>query len=98
MTAAPSPANMAATVLLPLPRPPVNPTRSILGGQSAPQLCCAHCVCHQHGNGKRPDAAGNGSIGFSQCVRFGKHIPNDDRTLLQEGFLAASIPGKITIK
>src|SRR3954447_12328133 len=95
MTAAPSSANMPATVLLPLPSPPVNPTRSILDRQPAPEFRGAYRIRHQHGNGKRPDPAGHRGIGSGQGVGFGKYVSNNDRTLLPEGFFTASIAGEV---
>src|SRR5882757_187425 len=98
MTAAPSSANMPATVLLPLPSPPVNPTRSILDRQPASEFRRAHRVRHQHGNGKRPDASGNWGISSGEGVRFGKYVSNNDRTLLPKGFFTASIAGEVALE
>ena len=74
---------MAATVLLPLPRPPVRPTRSI-GYSPRRILGGAHGVGHQHGNRQQAHAAGHRRVGAGNLEGLGIDVAHDRRSALGE--------------
>src|ERR1700722_18983640 len=93
MTSAPSSRRYAETVLLPLPRPPVSPTRNIVLYASA-QFRGAHSVGHEHGDGQWADAAGDGRISAGDFKGLGMDVANDGRAAFGEALGTLAVAGK----
>src|ERR1700724_3788268 len=93
ITGAPSLRKSAATVLWPLPSPPVSPTRSIapLDRQPAAQLGGAYCIRHEHGNGERAHAPRDGCVCARDSVGCRVHIADDGGSFEAEELFTARI-------
>src|ERR1700722_7920919 len=112
MRLAPRLTNISPTADLPLAMPPVRPSfnNDFPGAQSAfyvrqfglpdstPQLRRFYCIRHQHGNGQWAHASRNRSEGPRNFRHLGMNIPNQRRSLGQEGFLALLVSREQTVE
>src|ERR1700761_1345977 len=91
---------MAATVVLPVPRPPVSPTRSMgeLYREAAAEFCGADGVGHQHGDGERADASGYWSVGAGESEGFGVDISDDCGAFALEQLFTGRVSGEVAIE
>src|ERR1700735_3668117 len=96
-TSAPSARSKSATVLLPLPSPPVSPPRST-GLKTPPHFSRAHGVGHQHGNSQRTHASGHRRIGAGLLKSFGIDITHNRRSALQKRGFALFVAGKVAFE
>src|SRR6201996_4119303 len=97
MTSAPRSRSMVATVLLPLPSPPVSPTRN-MKLQTSPQARRTNSIGHKHRDSQRSHPAGHRRVGSSHVKSLGMHVTHDRRAAFGEDFSPLAIAGKEFLK